>query len=123
MKLKLKKIQKLDILRKDLDKLKYLSELPEMFKNALDIYAQSKSAQKPQPTGLSGQSEESQTVNLSDIFGKPLSLYYEYSDILVIYKKTKFMQDLYNDIKSQVSKVKVILQNELEKIKTQDVTF
>ena len=39
LKLKLKKIQKLDILRKDLDKLKYLSELPEMFKNALDTYA------------------------------------------------------------------------------------
>ena len=32
LKLKLKKIQKLDILRKDLDKLRYLSELPDMFK-------------------------------------------------------------------------------------------
>ena len=35
---KLKKIQKLDVLRKDLDKLKYLSELPEMFKGALEEY-------------------------------------------------------------------------------------
>ena len=47
LKLKLKKIQKLDVLRKDLDKLKYLSELPEMFKKSLDTYAQSKSSQKP----------------------------------------------------------------------------
>ena len=36
--MKLKKIQKLDVLRKDLDKLKYLSELPEMFKGALEEY-------------------------------------------------------------------------------------
>ena len=44
MKLKLKQIKKLDILQKDLDKLKYLSELPEMFKEALDVYQKFKSS-------------------------------------------------------------------------------
>ena len=44
LKLKLKQIKKLDILQKDLDKLKHLSELPEMFKEALDMYQRFKSS-------------------------------------------------------------------------------
>ena len=75
------------------------------------------------PAGVSEASEDVVKVDLGEIFGKALSLYHEYSDILIVYKKTKFMQDLYNDIKANVQKVKVILQNELEKIKTLDITF
>ena len=35
MSMKWKQIRKLDTMEKDLNKLKYLSELPQMFKNAL----------------------------------------------------------------------------------------
>ena len=62
-------------------------------------------------------------MDISEIFGKTLQLYQDYSDILIVYKKTKFMHDLYNDIRSYVQKVKVILTNELEAIKNQDVVF
>lgn len=40
-----------------------------------------------------------------------------------MYKKTKFMQDLYSDIKSYVQKVKIILTAELETLQSQDVVF
>ena len=76
-----------------------------MFKLALEKY---NSEQDPL---------EENPKELSEIFGKTLGLYEEYSDILIVYKKTKFMQDLYNDIKNNVQKVKTILTNELEKIK------
>lgn len=91
LKLKLRKIKKLDMLQTDLDKLRYLSELPEMLKKALSNYAlaakQNSSAPLPRE------------VDLEDIFGHGLSLYRDYSEILTTYKKTKFMQDLYTDIK------------------------
>ena len=60
-------------------------------------------------------------LDIEEIFGKTLLLYQDYSEILVAYKKTKFMQELYNDIKGYVQKVKVILVNELDAIKEQDV--
>ena len=60
-------------------------------------------------------------MDIDEIFGKTLLLYQDYSDILIAYKKTKFMQELYNDIKGYVQKVKVILVNELDTIKDQDV--
>ena len=63
------------------------------------------------------------TADIGEIFGKTLQVYQDYSDILIVYKKTKFMQDLYNDIRSYVQKVKVILANELEAIRSQDVVF
>lgn len=52
-----------------------------------------------------------------------MNLYQDYSGILVVYKKTKFMQELYTDIKSYVQKVKIILTAELDVIKNQDVVF
>lgn len=52
-----------------------------------------------------------------------MGLYQDYSDILIVYKKTKFMQDLYSDIKSYVQKVKIILTAELETLQSQDVVF
>jgi hypothetical protein len=36
----------MDILQKDLDKLRYLSELPEMFKEAIELYETSKNDRK-----------------------------------------------------------------------------
>ncbi len=89
-----------------------------MFKQALEEY------NTEQPTNVSGGSEENLVTNdLEAIFGKTLQLYEEYSDILIVYKKTKFMEDLYNEIKSYVQKVRTILTNELEKIKNQDLVF
>ncbi len=38
-------------------------------------------------------------IDIKEIFGQILYLYQDYSEILVTYKKTKFMQELYNDIK------------------------
>ena len=105
------------MLRKDLDKLKYLSELPEMFKGALEEY------NKEPEKVIQGSEDRIESKDLEAVFGKTLGLYEEYSDILLVYKKTKFMQDLYNDIKTYVQKVKAILTSELEKIKNQDLVF
>jgi len=66
-------------------------------------------------------SSSENNMDIDEIFGKTLLLYQDYSDILIAYKKTKFMQELYNDIKGYVQKVKVILVNELDTIKDQDV--
>jgi hypothetical protein len=121
LKLKLKQIKKMDILQKDLDKLRYLSELPEMFKEAIELYETSKNDRKdPNSRSIS---DEIQSIDIQSIFGKTLGLYQDYSDILIVYKKTKFMQDLYSDIKSYVQKVKIILTAELETLQSQDVVF
>lgn len=56
MKLKLKQIKKMDILQKDLDKLRYLSELPEKFKEAIEIYEHLKN-EKPIANSRSGSEE------------------------------------------------------------------
>lgn len=66
-------------------------------------------------------SSSENNLDIDEIFGKTLLLYQDYSEILIAYKKTKFMQELYNDIKGYVQKVKVILVNELDAIKDQDV--
>ena len=39
--------------------------------------------------------DEEEKMDLEDIFGSTLKLYSDYSEILVAYSKTKFMQDLY----------------------------
>ena len=56
--------------------------------------------------------------DIEDTFGPVLQLYHDYSGILETYRKTKFMQDLYNDIKAQVQKIKVILNTELDQVKS-----
>ena len=66
-------------------------------------------------------SSSENNLDIEEIFGKTLLLYQDYSEVLIAYKKTKFMQELYNDIKGYVQKVKVILVNELDAIKEQDV--
>ena len=38
LKLKLKQIKKLDILQKDLDKLKYLNELPDLLRQSIETF-------------------------------------------------------------------------------------
>ena len=84
LKLKLKQIKKLDILQKDLDKLKYLSELPDMFKEALDTYQRVKSTNGVQLSlqnpssgapSVSDDNQGSSSVDISEIFGKTLQLY------------------------------------------------
>ena len=42
LKLKLKQMKKLDILQKDLDKLRYLSELPDMLRGCIEMYHERK---------------------------------------------------------------------------------
>jgi len=55
--------------------------------------------------------------SLEAIFGGYLQLYADYSEILVAYSKTKFMQELYKDIRVQIQRVKAILAQELETAK------
>jgi len=93
--------------------LRYLSELPDMLKNAFEKYQEQEEARKNlvfQDVG----------ADLETIFRGPLQLYSDYSEILVAYSKTKFMQDLYRDIKTQVQKIKVGLSSELENLKGAD---
>lgn len=59
-------------------------------------------------------------IDIEGIFGDVLQQYADYSDVLIAYKKTKFMQDLYSDIKQLIGKVKVILLNELDVLKVKD---
>ena len=69
MSMKWKQIRKLDTMEKDLNKLKYLSELPLMFKKALADY-------------------QAQPENEKDtsVFKEPTQYYSDYSDILTDYK-------------------------------------
>ena len=69
MEMKWKQIRKLDTMEKDLNKLKYLSELPLMFKKALADF-------QAQPDGEKDAS----------VFEEPTQYYCDYSDILTDYK-------------------------------------
>lgn len=69
MGMKWKQIRKLDTMEKDLNKLKYLSELPQMFKKALADY-------QSQP----------ETAKDASVFAEPTRYYGDYSDILTDYK-------------------------------------
>ncbi len=68
LKFKWKEIKKLDILEKDLNKLRYLSELPQMFKSSIEKF-------------------ESKSMGV-EAFKEPISYYENYSDVLDHYKQT-----------------------------------
>ena len=85
MGMKWKEIRKLDTMEKDLNKLKYLSELPQMFKKALADYQAQPETQKD-----------------ASVFAEPTRYYGDYSNILTDYKQTKFMVSLYGEIKSYI---------------------
>lgn len=68
LKLKLKQIKKLDVLQTDLNKLRHLSELPEMFKSAIDTYSSCKKVAKSGSMHTLSDEEP----NISEIFGKTL---------------------------------------------------
>ena len=89
-------------MEKDLNKLKYLSELPNMFKVALNEY-QKQANQKNGDGDL-------------NLFKEPTQYYSDYSDILMDYKQTKFMLSLYGEIKSYVERIKSLLNKALEKL-------
>ena len=102
MSMKWKQIRKLDTMEKDLNKLKYLSELPLMFKKALADY-------QAQP----------ETEKDASVFREPTQYYSDYSDILTDYKQTKFMISLYGEIKSYISRIKTHLNKQLELLAAQ----
>lgn len=64
----MKQIKKLDVLQKDLDKLKCLNELPEMLKSSIDEYYKAKKERDPQMAGQiasqEGVQEERDPVNI-----------------------------------------------------------
>ena len=99
MSMKWKQIRKLDTMEKDLNKLKYLSELPLMFKKALSDYQNQPEGQKD-----------------ASVFLEPTQYYSDYSDILTDYKQTKFMISLYGEIKSYISRIKTHLNKQLESL-------
>lgn len=92
LQMKWKQIRKLDTTEKDLNKLQYLSELPNLFKDAL--------------TKFQSQSDRDKDVN---VFKEPVQYYSDYSDILTNYKQTKFMISLYGEIKSYIARIKTYL--------------
>ena len=102
MKVKWREICKLDTMEKDLNKLKYLSELPNMFKVALNEY-------QKQTSQNTGEGE-------LGLFKEPTQYYSLYSDILNEYKQKKFMLSLYGEIKSYVERIKSLLNKALEKL-------
>ena len=83
LQMKWKQIRKLETTERDLNKLQYLSELPNMFKDAL--------------TKFQNAADRDKDVN---VFAEPVQYYSDYSDILTNYKQTKFMISLYGEIKS-----------------------
>ena len=99
LKVKWREVVKLDTMEKDLNKLKYLSELPNLFKTALTQYQ----------TQISKDGEGDLTV-----FKEPTQYYSDYSDILTDYKQTKFMLSLYGEIKSYVERIKSLLNKALD---------
>ena len=99
MAMKWKQIRKLDTMEKDLNKLKYLSELPQMFKKALADYQAQPETQKD-----------------ASVFEEPTRYYSDYSDILTDYKQTKFMVSLYGEIKSYIQRIKTHLNKQLEQL-------
>lgn len=68
LKLKWKEIKKLDTLERDLNKLRFLSELPNLFKQAIASY-------------------QAKTEGVS-AFKEPIRYFEDYSDVLHHYKKT-----------------------------------
>lgn len=71
LKAKWREVVKLDTMEKDLNKLKYLSELPNLFKGALNAYqAQLSKGEEPD----------------LQVFREPTQYYSDYSDILMDYK-------------------------------------
>lgn len=83
---KWKEIAKLSKLEEDLAKLKHLSELPSLFKQAITSY-----------------SAEASSV---EVFCRALECYRDYSSVLVGYRSTKFLVALCGEIKSYVVRVK-----------------
>ena len=81
---KWQEIAKLAKLEVDLSKLKHLSELPQMFKNAIGKY---------------------DNRNL-EVFSEAVTFYRNYSDVLIGYKSTKFLISLCGEIKSYIARVK-----------------
>lgn len=78
LKFKWKEIKKLDTLETDLNKLRYLSELPNMFKQAIAKY-------------------ESKQEGL-EAFKEPIRYFEDYSDVLHHYKQTVNLMSLYSFI-------------------------
>ena len=99
LQMKWKQIRKLDTTERDLNKLQYLSELPNMFKDAL--------------TKFQNAADRDKDVN---VFAEPVQYYSDYSDILTNYKQTKFMISLYGEIKSYISRIKTYLLAQLENL-------
>lgn len=97
-----------------------------MLKSSIDNFYKAKKEKETQAAARiqsQGSDDAEDPVNISQLFGQPLTIYMDYNEILLQYKKTKFMQDLYNDIKGHVQKVKVILNAELEALKASPVQF
>jgi hypothetical protein len=84
---KWQEIAKLSKLEVDLSKLKHLSELPQMFKNAISLY-------------------DSADVT---VFEEAVTCYRNYSDVLIGYKSTKFLISLCGEIKSYIARVKQLI--------------
>ena len=103
LQMKWKQIRKLDTTERDLNKLQYLSELPNMFKDAL--------------TKFQNAADRDKDVN---VFSEPVQYYSDYSDILTNYKQTKFMISLYGEIKSYISRIKTYLLAQLDNLAQTD---
>lgn len=89
---KWQEISKLSKLEIDLSKLKHLSELPQMFKNAISLY---------------------DTQNIS-VFNEAVTCYRNYSDVLIGYKSTKFLISLCGEIKSYIARAKQLIQKRFD---------
>ena len=89
---KWQEIAKLSKLEVDLSKLKHLSELPQMFKQALAKF--------------DGEDVE--------VFEQSVCCYRNYSDVLLNYKSTKFLISLCGEIKSYIQRVKQVILKRFE---------
>ena len=69
-----------------------MSELPQMFKNAIASY-------------------DNKDVS---VFNEAVTCYKNYSDVLIGYKSTKFLISLCGEIKSYIARVKQLIQKRLE---------
>lgn len=84
--MKLKQIKKLDVLQRDLDKLKCLSELPDMLKSSIDNYFKAKKEKEAQAAARiqsQGSDDAEDLVNIKQLFGQPLTIYMDYNEILL----------------------------------------
>lgn len=80
LKLKWKEIKKLDLLERDLNKLRFLSELPNMFKQAIAAFELENEDRKKNPTKVGSSGIEA--------FKEPIRYFEDYSDVLSNYKQT-----------------------------------